>query len=362
MFLILTCNNCHKTSAVLGVIENIDFPRPETWLLWDCVRCKKHHRWLVLPGVSVEDIARQSLKNSLGYGKSGDREDVYKRLSEAPPEMHRKILFGELIWWWRAEVSGNLTMAEAAKAADIHVRQWIRIEAGESKPQQKNLIGIVHAVDGILNQAYLLTDSDKIWSKVMERRLADEEGRIFRNEIFQKAPDEPQLWESPDVEVALQALRKVLPYEFDEDLFLFYAHTVHQEYWGRQLGGPITIIDNRTEIIPVIKKLFNLFERSRTKQTQTHIVYLMARGAKLFMPRPRIVELVIRFISMTFISLAEEADTRRRIGPEWKQLSSLEKLALTLFDLIDRQHQSRFIKACQKIQGSAKGDDYLFLE
>lgn len=364
MILILTCDNCRRTSAVQAVIDKVDFPREETWLLWDCVRCNKAHQWLIPSGRSLEDTAKQSLKSSSAYSKVGEREDVYQRLSNALPETHRKILFGELTWWWRQEVAGDLTIAKVARAADITVRQWIRIEAGASMPHQKNLVGIVHAVDGIMDQAYMLIGSDKDWAKELERYLADEEERISRDALFQKEPEgyTLQAWESPDVEAALQALRRVLPFEFDEDHFLFYAYMVHQGYWGRQLGGPITMDDTRAEIIPVIKKLFNLFGRCENKQAQYRIVYLMVRGAKAYMTQSVMVSLVIYFIRRSFTSAIGEDETSSRVGEQWEYLSPTEKIALTLFDLIDPQYQPRFIKACQKLQGSAKGIDYWLSE
>ena len=372
MILILTCDICRRTSAVRAVIDKVDFPqidssdlpRKETWLLWDCVRCSKHHRWLVPPGRSLEDTARRSLTNSVAYHKSIGREDVYQKLSGASPEAQKKILFSELIWWWRQEAPREITQAMAATAADISPRQWKRIESGESLPYPNNLVGVVHAVDGIMDQAYLLTDSDKIWNHEMERRLADEEARISRDAFLQKAPDDEtpeEEWVSPDVEVAFRALKKVLAYEPDEDKFLFYAHTVHQEYWGMG-SGTIRIDDNRSKIIPVLKRLFNIFESSENKRTHYLIVYLMAKGAKFFMTRTLTINLVLHFIRWSFTSAIGKDETSSRMGAEWENLSPMERLALMLFDLIGPQNQPRYITACQKLQGSSKGIDHWLQE
>lgn len=357
MILILTCNNCRRTSAVLAVVDWVDSPRKETWLLWHCVRCDKQHRWLVPNSRSVEDTARESLKSSRAYHKPSKRGDVYHRLSEAPQEAHRKILFGELIRLWREEREPQFTQAELADAVRISERQWIRIEAGESMPLEENLAGIVHAVDGVMNQAYLLADLGKVWSEEMERHLADEEARLSEEALVQLDPEGYELaaWESPDVELALKALRRAIPASFEAEHFLFYAYTVYQVYWGRRLGGPIRIDDNQTKIIPVIKDLFDLFERCDDKQAQYRIVHLMARGAKRYMTKPVIMDLINYFVRNIFTPGMGEDDTRSRMGDEWKQLSAMEKLALTLFDLIEPQNQPRFIETCQKLQGTARG-------
>lgn len=364
MILILACHNCRRTSAVRAVVDIVDDVRKETWLLWNCVRCDKHHQWLIPGGRSLEDTARQSLKSSLAYGKVGERQDIYQRLNNSSPEERGKILFGELIWWWRNELPRGPKLEEVAEAAQITKRQWLRIEAGESLPHQKNLVRVVRAVDGVMDQAYLVTDSGKIWKNEMERRLADEEARICMDEHLEKSPEgyTLQSWESPDVEVALQAFRRVSPREFDVDHFLFYAYTVHQEYWGRGTDGTIIIDDNRDEVIPVLKKLFDLFERCKDRQGQYRIVHLMARGAKFYMPKARLISLVIHFIRRSFTSAVKEDDTRSRMGEEWTHLSPIERLALILFDLIDPQYQPRFIEACQQRQGSTKGIDHWLSE
>lgn len=362
MILILTCNNCRRTSAVRAVVDGIDSLRKETWLLWHCVRCDKQHQWLVPNGRSVEDTARESLKSSRAYHKLGKRGDLYSRLSEAPQEAHRKILFGELIWWWREEAAAQSTQAELAKAAGITPRQWIRIEAGKSMPLEENLAGIVHAVDGIMDQAYLLADLGKVWSEEMERRLADEEARLSEEAFIQLDPEGYELepWESPDVEVALKALKRAIPASFEAEHFLFYAYTVYQVYWGRRLDGPIRIDDAQTKIIPVVKNLCDLFEGCENKQAQYRVVYLMARGARRYMTKPVIIDLINYFIRRNFTSGMGEKDTQDRMGGEWEQLTSTEKLTLTLFDLIAPQYQARFIEACQKLQGTAKGiDDWI---
>lgn len=364
MILILACNNCRRTSAVRAVVDSVDHPRKETWLIWDCARCNKHHRWLVPRRKSLEETARQSLKNSVAYGKAGERQDIYQRLNSSLPEEREKILFSELIWWWRHELPRGLTLEEIAEAAQMTKRQWLRIEAGENLPHPKNLVRVVRAVDGVMDQAYLITDSNKRWKHELELHLANEEARICMDESLQKSPEDYTLqsWESPDVEVALEAFRRVLPYESDVDHFLFYAYTVHQEYWGRGSDGTITIDDNRDEVIPVLKKIFDIFERCKDRQESYRIVHLLARGAKFYMPKTLLINLVIHFIRRSFTSAVGEDDTRSRMGEEWAHLSPIERLALILFDLIDPQNQPRFIKVCQKQQGSAKGINHWLSE
>lgn len=358
MILILTCNNCRKTSAVRAVIDVIDYPHQETLLLWDCLRCNKHHGWLVPRGASLQDTAKQSLRSSKAYNKSRKRADIYRRLSETLPELHRKILFGELIWWWREEA--GITQSKAAASAGLTARQWIRIEAGESTPLKENLEKIVRAVDGVIDQAYLLTDSDKVFGGDLEHRIEEAEMGISSRAHFQRTPEDYELqqWESPDVEVAIRKLRSALPAEADENNFLFYACLIHQEYWVRRLGGSVRIDDVKTEFIPIIKKLIDLFERCENKQAKYRALHLMANEAKFFMTESLMVDFITYFIHRSFTSGVGEDDTRSRMGEEWNQLSPMEKLALTLFDLIDPQNQSRFIKACQKLQGSAKGIDH----
>src|SRR4051812_19666321 len=111
MILILTCNNCHKTSAVGAAVETVEIPRDETRLLWTCPRCNEGHEWLVPTGRSIEDTARGSFKYSPAYAKSAEREDVYEKLEVESPATHGKILLGEQIWWWREEA--GLTQKEA---------------------------------------------------------------------------------------------------------------------------------------------------------------------------------------------------------------------------------------------------------
>jgi transcriptional regulator with XRE-family HTH domain len=358
MILILTCNNCRKTSAVTAVIDNVNYPERGVLLLWGCPHCDKQHQWMVPHGGNLQDTARQSLKSSTAYSKSGKRADVYRRLSEAPPELHRKILFGELIWWWREEA--GITQSKAAASAGLTARHWIRIEAGESTPLEENLEKVVRAAHGVMDQAYLLTDSDKIFGGELERRIAEAEERISPDAFFQKAPEgyAPPPWESRDVEVALQALRRALSFNADENQFLFYAHMVHQEYWSRRLGGPIRIGDDKAEIIPVIKKLIDLFARCENKQAEYRIINLIVNEAKFFIRKPLLVDLVTNFIHSSFTSMAGEDDTRSRVGAEWNQLTPMEKLGLTIFDLIDPKIQPHFIKACQKLEGTAKGIDH----
>ncbi|HEX8000885.1 MAG TPA: helix-turn-helix transcriptional regulator [Pyrinomonadaceae bacterium] len=362
MILILACNNCHRTNAVKAVTESVNLPPKETYLIWDCLRCRKQHRWLIPRGRGLKNTARQSIKNSIAYGKRGSRKDVYIRLAEAPPEAHRKILFGELIWWWREEA--GRTQDETAALAGIDVRQWRRIEAGQNKPQRKNLKKIVSAVSGIIEQAYLLTDSDKILNSDLERRLAEEEKQISPSAHFHIDPENFELPpdESKDVEIALRQLRRALPTELDTHKFLFFTYMVYQEYWGRRQSAPITIDDNSIEVIPAVKNLIDILARCENTETQYRVVDVIAKEVAFLMTKPKIADLMIQFINTTFISAADEHETRRRVGEQWKQLRSMEKLILTLFDRVDSQHQSGLIAACQKLHSSAKETDIWFLE
>lgn len=144
--LILTCSNCSKTSAVEPAIEKVSFPRIETELLWGCVRCNTNHRWLIRKERKVEDTARESLRHSTGHERSRRRKNVYARLREVTDDEKTKILFGEIIWWWRNEA--GLGQVEAAAKARITRREWMRIEAGKTLPRQDNLQRIVRAARG----------------------------------------------------------------------------------------------------------------------------------------------------------------------------------------------------------------------
>ena len=126
--LILTCTNCRKSSAVQYGFQISDFTQ-EKWIEWGCVRCDTNHRWLIPPGRTVEDTARESLKHSIAHKKVRDRKDVYTRICGVPQDERERILFGELIWWWRNEA--GLGQADAAAAAGITSREWMRVEAGK---------------------------------------------------------------------------------------------------------------------------------------------------------------------------------------------------------------------------------------
>jgi len=360
--LIITCSNCRRTCVVNEVARSAEPERPAGQMVWVCPRCARRHMWEIPRGGSLEDTARHSLKNSDAYERSTTRRDVYDRVSEAPREAAGKILLGELIWWWREEA--GLTKERAAEAAGITVRQLRRIEAGESMPRADNLEGIVHAVGGVMDQAYLLSGSGKKWSEEFKRRLAEQEARINPKVNFQKDAEGQELspGESPDVEIALGELRRVLPAEPDENHFLFYAHLVYQEYWGKRLGGPITLDDLRAQVVPAVMKLINILERSDSKTVVRRVINVMAREALFFMTEPQVADLLIIFINSISMSAAEEDETRRRIEAEWKQLLPMERLVLALFDRIDPQRQSRLIESCQKLHASAKEVDRWFQE
>lgn len=360
MILILACNNCHKTSAVTAVVETMKVPRDETWLVWTCLRCKQTHEWLIPSGRSIHDTARESLKHSPAYDKSSERQDVYERLSADSPAVHRKILLGELIWWWREEA--GLTQKEAARRAKIGAHQWSRLEDGKNKPHPGNLKRIVRAVQGSMKQADLITGSDKTWERDFERRMKELEERISPSADFQIDPKgwalHPDI--ESDVDLTLREFRRVLPAEPHEDKFLFFAHAIHQAYWARRVGGPITIDDNRAEIIPAVKKLSDILERCENKKAQYRVIYEMAVAAEMFMTEPQIADLVTHFLLSSFDSAAGEHETKRRIQQEWKQSSPKERLILTLFDLIDSQYQPRLIESCQKLHASPPQTDEWF--
>lgn len=360
MLLILSCINCHKTSAVIAVVETMKVPRDETWLVWICPRCKETHEWLIPTGRSILDTARGSLKHSLAFDKSNVRQDVYERLSAEPPTMYRKILLGELIWWWREEA--GLTQKEAAKRADIGPHQWSRLEDGKNKPHAENLRRIVRAVQGSVKQAELITGSNKTWEQDLKRRLKELEERISPSPDFQMHPEgwalHPDI--ESDVDLTLREFRRVLPAEPHEDKFLFFAHAIHQAYWSRRLGGPITIDDNRSEIIPAVNKLIDILERCEDKKAQYRVIYEMAVGAEMFMTKPQVADLVTHFILHSFNSAGGEHETQRRIQQEWKQSLPKERLILVLFDLIDPLYKSRLIEACQKLQASPPQTDEWF--
>src|SRR5205085_3653895 len=169
MIQILTCENCHRTSATTAKVKETDFPREGSWLIWYCSHCAQTREWLIPSGRSVEDAARQSRRSSSAFKNSAKREDLYKRLRAARPEMRAWLLFGELIWWWREEA--KISQLQAAARAKLSNRHWERIEAGESKLRDKNLEGVVRAACGHMGQAYLVVKPGERWGKKFKRRL-----------------------------------------------------------------------------------------------------------------------------------------------------------------------------------------------
>jgi transcriptional regulator with XRE-family HTH domain len=358
MILILTCNNCLKTSAVQPGIEDVRFPRIETELVWGCVRCNTNHRWLIPHGRTVEDTAVESLRHSAAHQDSRTRENIFARTRGLPDAEKSKILFGELIWWWRKEA--ELQIEEAAAIAGISSRQWLRVEAGENVPHANNLEKIVHAVRGTMDHAFLVIGSNREWRQEFIKRVQKFQARIEEHSEFQKVPVGPVVHD-PDVELALDFFRRTFPVEADENSFLFFAHAIHQAYWTKQLGGTITVDDNRAEIIPVVMSLADLFERCEGQKAKKRVVYGMARAAGLLMRKPAVAYFAQYFLQMSFSSIAREEETKRRIGTGWKQLTPLEKVILALFDLVDPKYQPRLIKACQKLSSTERRPEWWFI-
>jgi hypothetical protein len=116
------------------------------------------------------------------------------------------------------------------------------------------------------------------------------QARIAEQEHFNV--DVRGLKSDPDVEFALQAVRRVLPVEPDDNRFLFLAHAIHQAYWTRLLGGTITVDDKRAEIIPAVMKLANIFERCDSKKTKQLVVYELTRIAALLMRKQELADFV----------------------------------------------------------------------
>lgn len=356
--LILTCTNCRRTSAIANYgIETDTVPRQETWLVWGCVRCNTNHRWLIPNGRKVEDTAARSLHNSVAHHKARRRKNIYERLKNIAGQEQRKVLFGELIWWWRNEA--GLEQTEAATAAEITSRQWMRIEAGEMLPHADNLERVVHAAQGCMDQAFRVIGSTKRWKPEFIRRIRSFRERIVSDEHFQVVPKRIKTT-SPDVEFALDAFRNVLPVEADEDKFLIFAHIIFQSYWTRLLGGTITVDDKRAEIIPVMMKLADTFERCEDKKAKYFVVYEMACVAEMFMRKEEIADFVQYFLGRIFISGIGAEQTEARVGSQWKELTSSEKLTLMLFDQINRKYQPRLIKLYQKLSATERESDWSF--
>lgn len=349
--LILTCSNCRKTSAVQPGIEHFKSPRFETWLEWGCVRCNTNHRWLIPPGRTVEDTALESLRHSAAHPDSLTRENVFALTRGVTDAEKRKILFGELIWWWRNEA--DLQIEEAAAAAEITSRQWMRVEAGENLPHANNLEKMVRTVRGIMDQAFLVVGSNREWRQEFIKRVQEFQKGIEENSHFQTVPVGPVIHD-PDVEVALDYFRRILQVEADEDSFLFFAHAIHQAYWAKQLGGTITVDDNRAEIILAVRNLADIFERCDGKKAKYFVVYEMARAAAIFMRKEEIADFVQYFLQMSFNSVAKEQETKRRVGAGWRVLTPDEKVVLALFDLVNPKYQPRLIKTCQKLSSTER--------
>lgn len=354
--LILTCSNCRKTSAVQPLLEKVSSPRIETRLSWRCDRCNQDHSWLIPQGRSVEDTARESLRHSCAHGRVRNRTSVYARVRGVAAEEKTKILLGELIWWWRNEA--ELGQLEAATAADITSREWRRVEAGTSLPRTENLQRIVRAARGTIDQAYLVIRSTRKWKPEFKQRVLETHARIEENSL---QVVHPELEIEPDVELALDSFRRVLPVEADEDVFLFFALAIHQELWTSRLGGTVTVDDKRGEIIPAVKNLADIFEKCDSKKAKYLVVYEMARAAGMFMRKREIADFAQYFLQMSFNSIAGEEETQRRIGPGWKELTPPEKVILALFDLVDPKYQPRLIKSCQKLSSTERRPEWWFI-
>lgn len=355
--LILTCTNCNMTSVVQPATQQVTYPRIETELLWACVRCNTNHRWLIPDGRTPEDTARESLRHSTAHKKSRRRKSVYPQVRGVTEEEKTKILFGEIIWWWRNEA--GLGQVEAAAKASITRREWMRIEAGETLPRQDNLRRIVRAVRGTMDQAFLVVGTTHKWKQEFVQQVRESQKRYVKGSHFQVVHKDMKL--GPDVELALDMFRKVLPIEADEDSFLFFAHAIHQAYWTKVLGGTVTVDDNRSEIIPTVKKLADIFERCDGKRAKRLVVYEMSRTARMFMRKSEISDFVQYFLQISFTSILGEEETSRRIGAEWKVLTPSEKVILALFDLVDPKYQPRLIKACQKLSSTERRPDWWFI-
>jgi len=360
MLLILTCRDCKRTSATSERIETMSSPRQESWLVWGCTFCRRNHRWTIPEGKGVIDTARQSLKHSSAFTKSAGRSDIYAKLSAASPKTRQKILLGELIWWWREEA--NLNQKDAAKVANISTRQLKRLEDGQNQPHPRNLKLIIKVVQGSIEQVYLITKADKLWEQDFALRMIELNERISPTACVQIDPAGWALSPSiiPDLDFALGELKRVLPAEPNEDKFLFMAHAIHQAYWIRLLGGPITIDDDRAKIIPPVKKLADLLERCDSKESQYRVIYEMVQCAEMFLTKPELADFVTYFLLRSFSSEAGEHETRRRIKDEWEQATAKERLILTLFDLIDPQYQSQLIATCRKLNASERQTEVWF--
>jgi len=305
----------------------------------------------------VEDTAAKSLHNSVAHHKARRRKNIYARLQGLAEEDQRSALFGELIWWWRNEA--GLYQTVAAAAVELTSREWMRIEAGKVLPQPDNLERVVHAVRGSMDQAFRIIGSNRQWKPEFVKRLKSLQERLSRDEHFQVVRKGVKIT-SPDVELALDAFRNVLPAEPDEDKFLILAHIIFQSYWTRKLGGTITVDDERAEIIPVVMKLADTFERCENKRAKYFVVDQIVRIAEMFMRKEEIADFVQHFLRTCFNSRAADEQTEARVGAEWKELTPTEKLVLTLYDLTNSKYKPRLAKLCKNLSATERRSEWSF--
>jgi hypothetical protein len=353
MIRILTCDNCHRTSAATDKVEQIDFPRQGTWLNWYCMYCRQLREWLIPQGMSIEDASRQSRQNSTACNRSLSRVDVYKKVQDAKPEMQKWIFFGELVWWWREEAV--IAQTQAAVASGLSDRHWRRMEAGDSKLRDSNIERVVRAVQGSMEQAYLLLKPGERWSLKFEQRLAKAEKQI-KSPFFQKLHKDEEL--SPEVahelDIALRELGRVLTVEAVEERFLFYAHLIHQTYWNRLLGGPMIVDDHKAELIPLIKKLISALKKTEKPANQYKIVNLIKLEVEYFMSKPLLLDLLTHFIFESFTSVLRREEVWGKLSKDFGPFSPQEKLILALFDLIKPIRQGHLLETCKQLRLNAK--------
>lgn len=353
MICILTCDNCHRTSAATGKVEQTDFPRQGTWLNWYSMYCRQLREWLIPQGMSIDDASRQSRRNSTAFNRSLSRVDIYKKVQDVKPEMQKWILFGELIWWWREEA--GIAQTQAAVTAGLTDRHWRRMEAGDSKVRESNIERVVRAVQGSMEQAYLLLKPGERWGLKFEQRLAKAEKQI-KSPFFQKLHKEDEL--SPEVahelDIALRNLGRVLAVEAIEENFLFYAHLVHQTYWNRLLGGPMIVDDHKAELIPLIKKLISVLKKTEKLANRYKIVNLMKLEVEYFMSKPLVLDLLTHFIRESFTSVVRREGAWDELGKDFGPFSPQEKLILALFDLINPSRQGHMLETCKQLRLNSK--------
>lgn len=348
MICILTCDKCHRTSAATGKVEQTDFPRQGTWLNWYCMYCSQLREWLIPQGMSIDDASRQSRRSSTAFDSSLSRVDIYKKVQDAKPEMQKWILFGELIWWWREEA--GIAQAQAVLTSGLSERHWRRIEAGESKLRESNIEIVVRAVQGSMEQAYLLLKPGERWGLKFEQRLAKAEKQI-KSPYFQKLHKDDVL--PPEVaselDIALRELGRVLTAEALEERFLFYSLIVHQTYWNSLLSGPMIIDDFKAELSPLIKKLIDSIKGAGKQEDRYRILNLIVLEAEYFIHKPLLLDLVIYFIRESFTSAVRREEVWNNVSIDNEPFSPEERLILALFDLIDPGHQVRLLEACKQI-------------